>query len=208
MRSRVKIKKLNKKLIVLFVILLGFSAFIHFKLRPTVKNISLARARMISTEAVNEAILKELSENKEDYDEIVKIHRNTNGELTVLLSDMEKINKLKSRVGIIIQNKFSEFKEGKIKIPIGTLTGIEILSGLGPSIPLKISVVGNVSTEFKSDFKDAGINQTIYQIYLHIHTKMSVVIPGCCCSDDFETSVLVSETIILGTVPNTYFSKG
>lgn len=176
----------------------------YFQFRPIIKSIASSKARMIATETVNEAILQELSENKDDYENIIRIQKNDGGELTVLLSDMEKINKLKSRVGIIIQNKFSGLKEGKIKIPIGTLTGIEIFSGIGPGVPLKISITGNVSTEFESNFKDAGINQTIYQIYLRIQTRMSAVIPGCCCSDNFETGVLISETIILGTVPKVY----
>lgn len=202
--SRIKIKIKQKKLIILSLVLFLISAFIYFQFRPIIKSIASSRARVIATETVNEAILQELSENKDDYENIVKIQKNDSGELTVLLSDMEKINKLKSRVGLIIQNKFSGLKEGKIKIPIGTLTGIEIFSGIGPGVPLKISITGNVSTEFESNFKDAGINQTIYQIYLRIQTRMNAVIPGCCCSDNFETSILISETIILGTVPKVY----
>lgn len=202
--NRINIKNLNKSLIVIIVIFFLLSIFLHFQFRPILKNISLSRAKVVSTETVNEAILKELLNNKGIYDDIIKIQKNESGELTVLLSDMEKINRLKSRIGLIVQNKFSELKEGKIKIPLGTLTGLEILSGLGPGIPIKISISGNVSTEFKSEFKSAGINQTIYQIYLCIQTGMNITIPGCCCSDKFETSVLVSETIILGSVPKLY----
>ena len=190
------------------LVLLGVSLFLHFKFRPVIKAISVSKAKVISTEAVNEAILQELSENKEAYNQIVKLEKLENGELTAILSDMEKVNKLKSRVGMIIQNKFLSLKDRKISVALGTLSGIEMFNGLGPSVPMKISVSGNVSTDFKTLFSGAGINQTIYQIYLYIRTRICVMVPGCSCCEDFESSFLVSEIVVLGNVPKVYSSQG
>lgn len=190
------------------LVLLGLSLFLHLKFRPVIKAISVSKAKVISTEAVNEAILQELSENKEAYNQIVKLEKLENGELTAILSDMEKVNKLKSRVGMIIQNKFLSLKDRKISVALGTLSGIEMFNGLGPSVPMKISVSGNVSTDFKTSFSGAGINQTIYQIYLYIRTRICVMVPGCSCCEDFESSFLVSEIVVLGNVPKVYSSQG
>lgn len=190
------------------LVLLGMSLFLHFKFRPVIKAISVSKAKVISTEAVNEAILQELSENKEAYNQIVKLEKLENGELTAILSDMEKVNKLKSRVGMIIQNKFLSLKDRRISVALGTLSGIEMFNGLGPSVPMKISVSGNVSTDFKTSFSGAGINQTIYQIYLYIRTRICVMVPGCSCCEDFESSFLVSEIVVLGNVPKVYSSQG
>lgn len=194
-----------------FFILLAFFILaillLHFRLRPVVKDISMARARIVSADAINEAILEELSENAGLYEDIVRIQRNEKEEITAILSNMEKINKLKSRVGIIIQNKFLELKSKNLKIPLGTLSGIEILSGLGPEIPICISMTGTVMTEFESNFKSAGINQTIYQIYLNINTRICAMVPGCTCSENFSTNALISETVILGVVPKVYSSS-
>lgn len=202
-RELVKLKQ--KKGLMIFAFLLTiFLLFLHFQFRPIVKNICLNKARIVSTDVVNEAVLEEISESKGIYNEIVKLEKRESGELIGLLSDMEKVNKLKSKVGLSIQNKFSSLKESKIKIPLGTLTGIEMLNGIGPGVPLSLSLAGSVSTEFKSKFQDAGINQTIYQIYLYVQTRIGVVVPGCSCSEEFSTNVLISETIILGGVPRVY----
>ena len=190
------------------LIILLISLCWHFQFRPIIKDIAIGRAKVLSTDAVNEAVLEELSNNQDMYKDIVKLERLENGELTALISDMEKINKLKSRVGLAIQSKFSGFKDKKIQIPLGTLTGIEMISGIGPGIPMKISLTGNVSTEFKSSFHAAGINQTIYQIYLDIHTRIAIIVPGCTCAENFDTNALVSETIILGSVPKVYSNNG
>jgi len=54
-----KLTKLKKKRIILTLIfiLTFLLVFLHFQFRPIVKEISLSRARIISTDAVNEAIL-------------------------------------------------------------------------------------------------------------------------------------------------------
>ena len=208
MARKIVLKSRHKKLFLFLLVLLGVSLFLHFKFRPVIKAISVSKAKVISTEAVNEAILQELSENKEAYNQIVKLEKLENGELTAILSDMEKVNKLKSRVGMIIQNKFLSLKDRKISVALGTLSGIEMFNGLGPSVPMKISVSGNVSTDFKTSFSGAGINQTIYQIYLYIRTRICVMVPGCSCCEDFESSFLVSEIVVLGNVPKVYSSQG
>lgn len=208
MARKIVLKSRYKKLLLFLLVLLGVSLFLHFKFRPVIKAISVSKAKVISTEAVNEAILQELSENKEAYNQIVKLEKLENGELTAILSDMEKVNKLKSRVGMIIQNKFLSLKDRKISVALGTLSGIEMFNGLGPSVPMKISVSGNVSTDFKTSFSGAGINQTIYQIYLYIRTRICVMVPGCSCCEDFESSFLVSEIVVLGNVPKVYSSQG
>lgn len=208
MARKIVLKGRHKKLLLFLLVLLGVSLFLHFKFRPVIKAISVSKAKVISTEAVNEAILQELSENKEAYSEIVKLEKLENGELTAILSDMQKVNKLKSRVGMIIQNKFLSLKDRKISVALGTLSGIEMFNGLGPGVPMKISVSGNVSTDFKTSFSGAGINQTIYQIYLYIRTRICVMVPGCSCCEDFESSFLVSEIVVLGNVPKVYSSQG
>lgn len=208
MARKIVLKSRYKKLLLFLLVLLGVSLFLHFKFRPVIKAISVSKAKVISTEAVNEAILQELSENKEAYNQIVKLEKLENGELTAILSDMEKVNKLKSRVGMIIQNKFLSLKDRKISVALGTLSGIEMFNSLGPSVPMKISVSGNVSTDFKTSFSGAGINQTIYQIYLYIRTRICVMVPGCSCCEDFESSFLVSEIVVLGNVPKVYSSQG
>ena len=197
----------NKRLIFVLILFLISFIFFSFRFRPIVKSISISTAKVFASEAVNEAILQELSENKKAYEEITKVEKLQNGELSAIFSDMETINKLKSKVAILVQSKFSEFKNRKLKIPLGTLTGIEMFSGIGPEIPMKISVGGNVTTDFKTFFKDAGINQTMYQIYLCLSTRISVSVPGCRACDNFDTKVLISQLVVLGGVPKVYSSK-
>ena len=69
------------------LVLLGVSLFLHFKFRPVIKAISVSKAKVISTEAVNEAILQELSENKEAYNQIVKLEKLENDSRVLAMSE-------------------------------------------------------------------------------------------------------------------------
>lgn len=177
--------------------------FSYYHFRPTIKIISVNTAKNIASQIINESVLNELS-NNEFYGDIIQIQKDETGEVVSLLSNMNKLNKLKSQVSISIQEKFSKSKNKKIPISVGTLTGIDILNGLGPDVPINMSIIGNISSEFKSDFQSAGINQTVYKIYINISAKLSVVLPGCSSVEDFFTNILVSETVILGKVPQAY----
>ena len=93
-------------------------------------------------------------------------------------------------------------------ISLGTLSGFEILNGKGPKVPMKISIAGNVFTNFNNKFSNAGINQTIHQIYVNIHTKICITIPGSTCTSESDDEILVSETVIVGKVPRVYSCSG
>jgi sporulation protein YunB len=196
-------RKKKKTLIISMVILLVLG-IIDFRLRPMIKNVAANRAHTISTNAINEAVLKELDDSGLKYSDFVKIERSETGKILALTTDSKLINRLKSRISIAIQDKLSRSEINKISIPLGTLLGAEFCSGMGPLVPLNISISGSVVTEFESKFCDAGINQTKHQIYLNIHTKIGALVPGYSTATDVNTNINIAETIIVGEVPNMY----
>ena len=53
-------------------------------------------------------------------------------------------------------------------MPLGTITGIPMLSGVGPKITMKFTPVGAVLSDFDSEFVAAGINQTVHRVKLRL----------------------------------------
>lgn len=93
-----------------------------------------------------------------------------------------------------------------MKLRFGSFTGIKLLAGRGPGIKIKISTVGNVETDLKSEFQAQGINQTLHRIYLQVKCEVSVLTPFKDISKDITNQVLIMENVIMGTVPNTYYN--
>ncbi len=50
-----------------------------------------------------------------------------------------------------------------------------------------------------------GINQTLHRIYLDIKTKTSVLTPFNILRNEYDSRVLLAESIIVGDVPETYY---
>ena len=64
--------------------------------------------------------------------------------------------------------------------------------------------VGSSSARFENAFSSAGINQTKHQIILNIDVTVSILLPGFTTATKISNAVTVAETIIVGTVPDTY----
>ena len=187
---------------IVLLLLIGTAIIIDWQIRPLVKSVAANQAQIASTKAINEAVQQELMENQISYDQLVKIERGNDGKVLAVTTDVAKTNLLKASISTDIQEKLSSTKPKSISIPLGTLTGTEILSGRGPMIEMKISLPSSVFTEFKSTFTSAGINQTKHQIHLKVNTEVYALIPGFPTTTTVDTNIIVAETVIVGEVPN------
>lgn len=199
----VKLKR-KRRIIVLLLSILVLFFVLDFRLRPIIKTISVSKARVISTNAINEAVLHEIGRSGVEYSNLVNVERGEDGKVLAITTNTQKVNELRSNISIEIQEILSNIKMRQVGLPIGTLTGIEILNGVGPTVPLRITVSGSVITQINSKFSEAGINQTKHQIFIDVHTKISAMIPGYPATSEVDTNILIAETIIIGEVPKVY----
>ncbi len=75
---------------------------------------------------------------------------------------------------------------------------------MGPDIRVRMTPVGSVSVDFTDEFHAAGINQTRHKIYLLLKTQVKIVVPLGSEVINVSTRVPISESIIVGDVPQTY----
>ena len=92
----------------------------------------------------------------------------------------------------------------ELSIPVGSLTGSALLAGRGPRIKVRMESVGSSSARFENEFTSAGINQTNHRIVLHIDVSVAILLPGFTTATQVSNAVTVAETVIVGTVPDTY----
>ena len=79
-----------------------------------------------------------------------------------------------------------------------------LLAGRGPRIKVRMESVGSSSARFENEFSSAGINQTNHRIVLHIDVSVAILLPGFTTATQVSNAVTVAETVIVGTVPDTY----
>ncbi|MBO5068618.1 MAG: sporulation protein YunB, partial [Clostridia bacterium] len=86
--------------------------------------------------------------------------------------------------------------------------GIGVLSGYGSIVYVETISVVDVKCEFVSDFKSVGINQTLHSVYVKVICEYVVEVPFNSDKNSCETMILISETVLVGKVPDIYLSNG
>lgn len=65
---------------------------------------------------------------------------------------------------------------------------------------------GTVETDLRSEFKEAGINQTLHRIYLEVKCNVNILTPYNTITETITNQVLLTEGVIIGNIPGTYYN--
>lgn len=65
---------------------------------------------------------------------------------------------------------------------------------------------GTVETDLRSEFKEAGINQTLHRIYLEVKCNVNILTPYSTIKETIVNQVLLVEGVIIGNIPDTYYN--
>jgi sporulation protein YunB len=206
-----KKKRLTKKRLLCILIalfLLAVLLFIYFQRNVTRVLIAISEATMraSTTVAVNDAVYYTLSDEIR-YEDLVTVTRDIEGEIVAVAANPLKINKIARDTASISQSNLKNLSLNGIPIPLGALTGIEALAGLGPSIHFRIIPVSSVSCGFSSTFDSVGINQTKHSIYLNVIADISIVMPSRTENFAVATDILIGESVLVGRVPDAYLQS-
>ena len=191
-------------LLILVAVIVFLACSMSF-LKDLSAQIAASDASDIVTVQINNAISEIMSE--EDYagDYFVSFVTNESGDITGVSSNMARINALSSK----ILDRVVGATEGRtitVSIPLGNLTGISLLMGRGPGVPVKIIVLTSSKVEFKNSVFTAGINQTNQQISLEVIVDVDILIPWETVSTQVTTEILIADNVVVGRVPETYLN--
>lgn len=203
MRRRFKISILWLIILLLVLLAVGY-LLIDNAVRPTLLSISEAKLRAIAVQAMNDAV-RETVGSDINYSDLINIQKDSEGKIVLVSANAVKMNQLAATTAISAQDKILNLGEQGVGIPIGTIIGGQLMTGRGPQVKVKFEPVGSVTTDFMTEFEDAGINQTRHKVYLVFHSIVRILIGNEAQTVDISSQVLISDTIIIGEVPQNYF---
>lgn len=184
------------------LVLAGVFFFVNLSLRPVLEGLSKARVESVAAKAMNDAIL-EILQAEFATDSLLKIYAQ-DGKVYLLQADSGKLNGLAADCAISAQERIATIGEQGVSIPAGTISGIPLLAGVGPNITMKFTPAGSVQSSFRSEFKSAGINQTLHRIILTLTATVRIILPGDAYIVTVTTEASIAENIIVGDVPNAF----
>lgn len=182
-----------------------FFAAVAIFLKDLSAQIAVSDASDIVTVQINNAISDIMAEQDYSGDYFVSFEKDAAGDVTAISSNMARINALSAKILHRVVGA-TENRTIEIGIPAGNLTGISLLMGRGPNIPVQIIVLTSSRVEFNNSIVTAGINQTKHQINLEVIVDIDILVPWGTESSQVMTEILIADTIVVGQVPDTYLN--
>ena len=193
---------------VLLAVMLALFLILRGEYRTVILALAQTQVKNTTSDLTNDAIAKQIADGIVQYDRIVYFEKDLNGRITALKTNISEVNRLKTDILNIINDEILALDTSDIGIPLGSLFLPELFSGKGPAIPVHILSIRNSDAVFKSNFSQAGINQTLHQLTMEVSVDVAVLVLAETCSFTTTSEVVVAETVIVGDVPDTFLQTG
>lgn len=176
--------------------------------RPVVGAMARAKLQNTVTALINDTVTQSLAAQAVAYTDLITMQTDGDGNITAMTTDSAKLNALRAEVLSRLIPQVDAIDGQTLSVPLGSLTGLTVLSGLGPRMPVEVLAVTAADAQYRSDFTAAGINQTRHQVLLDVSVEVTLLLSGEQTQERVEGSVCVAETILVGQVPQTYLQWG
>lgn len=170
-------------------------------LRPFLEKTSVFYAKVRAEETLNRTAAEVFAENRTTAEGIVHIQTNDSGEAVSAVLDSFALGILKERISSGFIERMGEPEVYTVPVPLGTLSGYALFSGVGPPVNLKVVCAGAPSAEIESSFEGAGINQTKYAVSLKYRVDLYAILPLAVSQTEMNYVIPVCEVILVGEVP-------
>jgi sporulation protein YunB len=143
----------------------------------------------------------------------------------------EIINRFQSEITTLVQTHLEQAEEGNLDnlpylddieydpsamednggivffVPLGQATNIPLLGNLGPKIPIRFHVIGDVQSDVVTNIREFGINNAMVEVNILIKVNVQVIVPLATKTTTIKRSIPVALGLISGDVPQIY-TKG
>lgn len=216
---KLKKRKKLKPIIIIIILLTTIATSIHYInkiISPKLTEYASIEIKKLSNLIITKSIKTETLE-KLNIEDLFIITRNEKDEILTLDINTITLNKIILSSTINIQENLKALEQGKInsnndenkngvvlKIPLGQIYNNFLLNNLGPKIPVKLKILGDMETKVNTNIKNYGINNALIEITLDIKVKEKVIMPINTEEIIVTQTLPLAMKIIKGTVPNYY----
>lgn len=230
-RSR---KKKNKILIIITIfILVGILSFSYInyfskKSLPLIMTYAESEIKKLVILVINKAVTKQI--NNVDISDIFEVTYNNEGEVILIDFNSKRTSIALSTITSLVELNLRAIEEGKIdmlelpdnsldafdkdllekgvilEVPIGVISNLTMLANLGPKIPVKLSIVGDVSSGFSTEVEEYGINNALIKLYIDVEVNARVIMPFISDDISIKSSIPIAMKVIQGKIPEYYLN--
>ncbi len=194
-------------------------------IEPTLMSIAESKAEQFATLAINEALREKIAESDQQIEDLVFVEKSEDGRVSTIGWNTAQIRSFLWESTQVVQDYLHAIERGEIppsrlsgehvttdhrgviaEIPLGQATGNVLLANLGPKIPVRFSMVGEVNTDVTDEMTKHGINNVLIKLFVHVVVKIQVIIPFESKVITVSTNIPIDIRNIQGEVPYFYNS--
>lgn len=163
------------------------------------------------TSDIYSKIIKEEFNDTFNTTDLVNYQFNDNNEIESILINSKKVNNLvfiaSSLISDALKSGEIESELELISFPLGQLISKSIFAGTGPDIYIEVDPITSYKVDIKTEMKEYGLNNVIFEVYLVSVIEVEVMIPLKQEKVICENKTLILSQIVSGKVPHFYYSS-
>ncbi|MGI5959547.1 MAG: sporulation protein YunB [Massiliimalia sp.] len=195
---------IKRKLVLLLLVIALFCIYIQFAMGSVVDQVTAHESQILAQQAMNDAFAYALKQQPQNLDDLVTVQSGSESNSQTLSVDSQKVNELRTEITRYMAQSLQEVTVQTLKIPIGSLIGSDLLGARGPDVTFKLYPSGQFTGKMVSQFDAAGINQTRHRLLFQVEVELACVAPFYRSEVQAQGEFLLSETVIVGKVPDYY----
>lgn len=177
-------------------------------IRPLTRQVVQYQCRAQAVQTIQTACNSILEQNSSLYEDLYTVQRDDTGRVQSVAVNSARINTLEDALVEQVNQSLYQLQQLPLHIPLGTLTGIQLFSNLGPEIAIHVQPLSLVTSQVQSDFSQAGVNQTRLEVTVCFSVQIGALLAGEVIPVDAQTEVLAAQILIVGEVPQLYAQSG
>ena len=205
----------------------GLIYYINKQLTATYLEYAEVQTTKIASMVINKAINSRIS-NTLDVNDIIEEVPSDSTTMVTTRFNTEIINRILSDTNQLVQSHLEQAEQGNFSslpylddieydkqtmedqggvvffVPMGQATNIPIIGNLGPKIPIRFHVIGNVQSNVVPSITKFGINNAYVEVNIHITVNVQIIVPLASKMSTVEQSIPVAMGIVQGQVPYIY----
>lgn len=188
-----------------------------------------AETKRLTTLVINKSISYQLNSGM-DVDSMFNIVKNNNDEIEMVDFNTVNVIKILNSITSLIEENLHAMTNGDIsgvsidlngvsdmdyeyigkgvifEATMGSFTGSSLISNIGPKIPVKLNIVGDVVSNVETKVSEYGINNALIEVGIKVSVDTMVNTPFVSEVVNVEVVIPVSMKVISGSIPSYYLN--
>lgn len=197
-------------LFIIVLIIIFVLYFYSYKMMPLLIRYSKIKSKKIAIDIISKNVSDDVVKIL-DKEDLFLVERDNLGNIETVDYNSKVVNKILSDTSKRVVKNFQDLKSINngiiMKIPVGIISNNVFIQGLGPKIPVKIILDGNVLTSLDTKVKEYGVNSALIEVSVKIEANIDVIIPFKTSEIKVINNVPISLKIAKGNVSSILNSK-